>query len=68
MSGAVVKHSTIGEFQRQYGTLWNAAVAYFDGKMTGGQAASFELVVSADFLAAVAQTRLLAALVDQQFS
>lgn len=59
----VVKHSTVEEFQKQYGTLWNAATAYFDGSMTQEQAAGFELVVKAEFLAAVAQTRLLDELV-----
>lgn len=56
---AVVTHATVEQFQGQYGTLWRAACAYFDGKMTPAQAAGFELVVDANFLAAVAQTRLL---------
>ncbi len=64
----VVKHATVEEFQRQYGSLWNAACAYFDGTMTVGQAAGFELICKADFLAAVAQTRLLAALVNRKRS
>jgi hypothetical protein len=61
---AIVTHTTIEAFQRQYGSLWNAATAYLDGKMPSAQAAAFELVAQADFLAAVAQTRLLAELVD----
>ena len=60
---AIVKHTTIAEFQKQYGSLWNAAVRYLDGDMPDAQAAGFELVVDAGFLAAVAQTRLFAELV-----
>jgi hypothetical protein len=60
---SVVKHATLEAFQVQYGTLWRAAEAYFDGKMPTAQAAAFELVVRPEFLAAVAQTRLLAELV-----
>lgn len=59
-----VTHATVEKFQAQYGTLWQAAEAYFDGTMPRQQAAGFELVVKAEFLAAVAQTRLLAELVE----
>lgn len=64
MPQAVVTHVTLEKFQAQYGTLWNAANAYLEGLMHPDQAASFERIVSADFLAAVAQTRLLTELVD----
>lgn len=63
MAVTAVKHTEIEQFQRQYGTLWAAAEAYFDGTMPEAQASGFELVVKAEFLAAVAQTRLLAELV-----
>jgi hypothetical protein len=61
---AVVTHITIEKFQEQYGTLWNATIAYLEGTMHPLQAAAFENVVKADFLAAVAQTRLLQELVQ----
>jgi hypothetical protein len=60
---AVVTHRTKDGFQRQYGTLWNAAEAYFEGEMQLDQAAAFEGVIEPAFLAAVAQTRLYAELV-----
>ena len=59
MPAGVVVHGTIEKFQEQYGTLWAAAEDYFDGKMPAVQAANFERVVKPEFLAAVAQTRLL---------
>ena len=62
MATATVVHLTIEQFQKQYGTLWNASEAYFDGLMQPEQAASFERIVKAEFLAAVAQTRLLSEL------
>lgn len=55
----VVTHLSVEKFQEQHGTLWNATVAYFDGLMPDVQAAAFERVVKPEFLAAVAQTRLL---------
>ncbi len=61
---AVVTHVTLEKFQAQYGTLWKATEAYLDGEMHPLQAASFEVVVKAEFIAAVAQTRLLQELVE----
>lgn len=61
-----VVHRDKAGFQKQYHTLWAAAVDYFDGKMLDEQAAAFENVVAPEFLAAVAQTRLLQALVERK--
>jgi hypothetical protein len=63
--GAVV-HRDKASFQRQFGTLWNAAEAYLSGEMFSEQAASFENLIAPEFLAAVAQTRLLAELVARK--
>lgn len=63
MGAATVVHISREGFQRQFGTLWAATEAYLDGKMQLSQMQSFEAVVAPEFLAAVAQTRLLKALV-----
>ena len=63
MGAGTVVHIDKAGFQRQFGTLWAATEAYLDGKMQLSQAQSFENVVSPEMLAAVAQTRLLKALV-----
>lgn len=63
LSAKTVVHRDTASFQKQFGTLWVAAEAYLDQKMSPAQAASFETIIAPDFLAAVAQTRLLAVLV-----
>lgn len=63
---ATVVHISKAGFQNQYGTLWAATEAYLDGKMQPSQMQSFETVVEAVFIAAVAQTRLFRELVGTQ--
>lgn len=58
MPPGVVAHVTKEKFAEQFGTLWKASEAYFDGDMHPIQAAAFERVIEPAFLAAVAQTRL----------
>ncbi len=60
---SMVVHRDKVSFQRQYGTLWKACEEYLDGAMLTEQAASFELLIAPEFLAAVAQTRLFRLLV-----
>lgn len=65
MAAGVVTNMPLEKFQAQYGTLWNATVAYLEGVMHPQQAANFEVVVRPEFIAAVAQTRLLEVLVSK---
>jgi hypothetical protein len=60
---STVVHRDRAGFQRQYGTLWHACEAYLTDQMLPAQAQAFENLVPPEFLAAVAQTRLLQALV-----
>jgi hypothetical protein len=65
MPPGVVVHRDKAGFQRQFGTLWRACEAYLEDKMQADQAASFETIVDPALIAAVAQTRLLAKLVEK---
>jgi hypothetical protein len=54
---------TVERFQQQYGSLWRTVERYLDGTMPEEQRCGVELVVDPQLIAAVAQTRLLQALV-----
>ena len=61
---AVVTYQTVEQLQQQYGTLRRAVEFYLDQRMPQEQMAALERVVAPEFIHAVAQTRLLTALVD----